>query len=76
MDKLEKLAALLREPSKEMVAVGITVGDDCKESDWDSGGDGESYNSYEYFRSDAPAIIFKAMAAVALAEIEKEHGTE
>lgn len=34
-----------------------------------------SHNSYEYFRSDAPTIIFKAMAAVALAEIEKEQGT-
>lgn len=44
----------------------MIAADDCKDSGYDSGCDGESYNSYEYYTSDAPAQIFKAMVAVAL----------
>ena len=65
----ERLKALLTEPSKEMVDAGIAALDDCKDSSWDSGPDGESYNSYEYVRSDAAAVTFRAMAKIALSTL-------
>lgn len=69
MDKeIEKLKSLLIEPTKEMLDAGQSALDDCVDHDWDSGGDGESYNSYTTIRSDAAAIVFKAMVAVALTQ--------
>lgn len=56
----------MREPTKAMIEVGITTAEDCKDSDWSSGGDGNSSNSYEYYRSDAPQTIFTAMINEAL----------
>src|SRR5690349_17376127 len=64
MTDFERLMALLQNPSKEMLDAGMSAAEDCKDSSWDSGCDGESYNSYEYYTSDAPAVIFKAMVAV------------
>jgi hypothetical protein len=64
-----KLMRLLGNPSKEMLDAGMSAAEDCKDSDWDSGGDGEGYYSYEYFRSDAAAVIFKAMVEVALKQV-------
>jgi hypothetical protein len=61
-----ELRELLLNPSLEMIEAGVTALDDCVDHDWDSGGDGEGYNSYTTIRSDAPSIVFKAMVAVAL----------
>lgn len=60
--------AAMREPTKAMAEAGIAKKDDCIDSDWDSGPDGESHNSYDTLRSDAPSIIWQAMITAALAE--------
>lgn len=48
-------------PTKKMIAAGIKAAEDCLDHDWDSGGNGDSYNSYVTLRSDAPYIIWSAM---------------
>lgn len=58
----------IREPSKEMIQAGITKAEDCIDSTWDSGGDGESHNTYESLQSDAPQQIWQAMIDAALVE--------
>ncbi len=57
---LIELVAMASE-EKGMIEAGVSMSEECKDSDWDSGGDGESCNSYEYYRSDAPSQIFTAM---------------
>jgi len=56
----------MREPNKYMLDAGISKAQDCIDSDYDSGPDGESYRSYERLRSDAPSQIWKAMIDTAL----------
>lgn len=48
-------------PTKRMIEAGIAAAENCLDHDWDSGCDGEGYNSYTTLRSDAPSIIWKAM---------------
>ena len=61
-DELARAAIeAIMKPSAEVIEAGIVEAENCKDSDWDSGPDGEQHNSYEYLRSDAPATIFKAM---------------
>jgi|GEM_PF-5455899 len=62
------LTALL-EPSKSMLAKGMDAANDALDSDWDSGPDGESYNSYSSLRSDAPYEIWQKMVQAALDEV-------
>lgn len=57
----DRVLVALREPTKEMIEAGIPKAEDCKDGSWDSGPDGDSYNSYEYYSSDAPQQIFCAM---------------
>jgi len=52
------------EVTKEMADVGGTTLDNAKDSSWDSGSDGESYNSYEYITPGAPTDVYLAMARV------------
>jgi len=59
---------LPKEPTKEMVLAGEAALDDCKDGGWDSGPDGESYNSYEYIISGAQTTIYKAMLTAAVGE--------
>ena len=66
------IKALSDNISKEMSAAGYIEAEDAMDEDWDSGGDGESYNSYTTLRSDAPAKIFIAMLAAALNEENKD----
>ena len=61
----EKWLLVPKEITKEMMQAGEQAARDAKESDSDSGSDGESHNSYEYFRSDAYAWIYAAMVAAA-----------
>lgn len=53
------------EATKAMIEAGETVLENCIDSDWDSGGDGESYNSYERVRSGTQTEIYNAMIAAA-----------
>lgn len=65
----EVVRAILTEllsPSERMIEAGISKAEDCIDIDWDSGHDGESYNSYTTLRSDAPQQIFKAMISAIL----------
>lgn len=52
-------------PTKAMIFAGETAMRDAIDSDWDSGGDGESYNSYQTIRSGAQTEIYQAMLAEA-----------
>ncbi len=53
------------EPTKEMLLAGQDALDDCVDSDWDSGPDGNGHNSYMTIRSDAAAVVWRAMLAAA-----------
>lgn len=82
--RFERLAALSRsgegleppadkatvpiKPTKAMLAAGMAAAEDCLDSDWDSGLDGESHNSYTTLRSDAPKTIWSAMLTAASKE--------
>lgn len=52
-----------REPTKEMIEAGEASLEDSTESDWDSGSDGESHNTYTYFRSGHVRAAYLAMLA-------------
>ena len=56
-----KVLALLLEPSKAVIDCGETVLEDHEDSDWDSGPNGESHNSYTFVRSGAAKAISEAM---------------
>ena len=56
----------LAEPTKEMILAGETAIEDFKDSDWDSGSDGEGHFSYEYLRPGVEAAVFVAMLKEAL----------
>lgn len=58
--------AAMREPTKEMADKGGDVLDDCKDGGWDSGGDGESHNTYEYIMAGSQTTIYQAMIDAAL----------
>lgn len=49
------------EVTKEMADAGGNTLEDCKDSGWDSGPDGEGYNTYEYIIQGAQTKIFDAM---------------
>lgn len=55
----------LASPTKAMLDAGMKAADDALDSDWDSGPDGEGYNSYSTLRSDAPSSIWLAMLGAA-----------
>lgn len=61
----DELLALLRTPSKEMIAAGQDALDDCIDYGYDSDADGNRYD-YTSISSDAPARVFEAMVIVAL----------
>ena len=59
--KCQKLRSALENPTKEMLAAGQNALDDCVDEDWNSVGD--SFSVCTTIRSDAAAIVFKAMIA-------------
>lgn len=61
----------MREPSRQMIDRGGDVLADCKDSDWDSGSDGESHNSYEWIISGSQTTIYQAMIDAALTDKPK-----
>ncbi len=63
----------LGEVSKEMVLRGAAELENCTDSSWDSGSDGESYNSYTYLIDGAQTIIFKAMLECELNRFDDLH---
>jgi hypothetical protein len=70
-DGLMKMAAVaaieaMREPTKEAIEAGNTALENAIDSDWDSGPDGESHNSYTTVRSTAPCEVWQAMINAAL----------
>lgn len=71
MDYARAAIAAMREPTKMMIVKGGDVLDDCKDSDWDSGSDGDSYNSYEWIISGSQTTIYQAMIDEALADKPK-----
>lgn len=56
------------EPSKLMISVGEDTLEENTESDWDSGSDGESHNTYTYFRSGHVRAVYRAMLLAARGE--------
>lgn len=54
-----------KEPTKEMIDKAEDALEDHKDSDWDSGSDGESHNSYTYYTSGAARDMYVAALAVA-----------
>ena len=54
-----------KEPTKEMCEAGNVALENATDSDWDSGPDGESHNSYTTIRSTASHEIFTAMVEAA-----------
>jgi hypothetical protein len=68
VDEARAAIAAMREPTMEMVDAGDIALDDCKDSGWDSGGDGEGCNSYEYIISGSQTTIYQAMIDAALKE--------
>lgn len=58
----------MREPTMEVIAAGGYALDNCKDSGWDSGSDGESHNTYEYIVSGSQTTIYQAMIDAALAD--------
>jgi hypothetical protein len=65
----DKLLALLKSPSKEMVAAGQDAMDACIDYGYDSDADGNRHD-YTTISSDCPAQVFAAMVAVALRQSE------
>lgn len=55
----------LMEPTRKMIEAGNIEAENQLDSDWDSGSDGESYNTYTHLRSDAAKPIFQAMLKAA-----------
>lgn len=51
----------MMEPTKEIIDAGETVLEDHRDSDWDSGPDGEGCNSYDIIRPGAARAIHLAM---------------
>lgn len=56
----------LHEPTIQMVDAGDSAMSDVKDGGWDSGSDGESYNSYEYIIAGGQTVIYQRMLAAAL----------
>jgi len=58
----------MREPGMNMISAGEDALEEYTESDWDSGPDGESHNTYTYMRSGHMRAAFTAMIDAALGE--------
>jgi hypothetical protein len=56
----------MRDPTKGQAIKGQDALDDCVDESWDSGGDGESCNSYTTISASAPAVVYRAMIDAAL----------
>jgi hypothetical protein len=52
-----------------MLEAGMNEANDALDSDWSSSSDGNRHD-YQFLRSDAPSMIFKAM----LSQFRKENG--
>jgi hypothetical protein len=63
------------EPGKAEIIAGEEELENQTEHDWDSGGDGNSHNSYTYFRSGHIRSVYEAMRDAYLNPNRSEGGT-